>query len=350
MRDEIVGIQYLRGFAAMLVVFYHAPGQVATLHADPHWFVSGQGGVDIFFVISGFLMYRVTKARGENLSATRFLRDRIVRIVPLYWLVTSFIAFAVLVAPSHFKSTELTLSHLLLSLGFIPHYDPGHPNDIWPLLVPGWTLNYEMFFYVVFAGLISMRWHNRILPAAGLFVALAAAGYFYSGHNPLVLTYTNSLMLEFVFGMAIAAAYEHQAFRPQSLAILLIPAGAIGLFALRGILPAEMRVFSWGIPGAVIMIGMLAAEPWIAEHKVRFLEYIGNASYSIYLSHLLTLGVVREVWSHLPVVEGSASGTAMYLAASLGTSALVGCIVYRLIEQPMTAAFKRRDRERLLAA
>jgi exopolysaccharide production protein ExoZ len=350
MRDEIVGIQYLRGFAAMLVVFYHAPGQVATIHIDPGYFVSGQGGVDIFFVISGFLMYRVTKARGESLSAIGFIRDRIIRIVPLYWLVTGFIAFAVLVAPSHFKTTELTLDHLLLSLGFIPHYDPGHPSDIWPLLVPGWTLNYEMFFYAVFAGLVAMRWHGRLLPAASIFTMLVITGYFYSGHNALVLTYTNSLMLEFIFGMAIAAAYERQTFKPRYLAVLLMPAGLIGLFALHGILPAGLRVLSWGVPAMAIMIGMLAAEPWIAERKVRLLEYIGNASYSIYLSHLLTLGVVREVWLHLPISRGSTSATIIYLATAIGASALAGCIVYRLIERPMTMAFKSRNRKRLIAA
>src|ERR1019366_2869669 len=140
-------IQYLRGIAALMVVWHHGVGQLATLETYfPFRF--GTSGVDLFFVISGFIM--VVTTAGRDVTPTEFIARRFVRVVPLYWVLTLALAATALVAPSLFRSVTLTAVSLIQSLLFIPHFSPSHAGMIWPVLVPGWTLNYEMFFYVVF--------------------------------------------------------------------------------------------------------------------------------------------------------------------------------------------------------
>ena len=119
-----------------------------TIFADGFW-LFGQAGVDIFFVISGFIMWVTTHDRPT--TPLRFMTNRIVRIVPLYWLITLAVAAMAFAVPSLFRGVVLTPEHVIKSLLFIPHYYPGMPTRVWPLLLPGWTLNYEMVFYLVFA-------------------------------------------------------------------------------------------------------------------------------------------------------------------------------------------------------
>jgi len=127
-----VGLQYLRAYAALLVVFFHAAVNAQS------GFIVGEAGVDIFFVLSGFLMWRITN---EQTAALAFLRNRIRRIVPVYW-IASLLVF-VLAELGLTSRIVADLGHLLASLFFIPYKGPG---GVYPILIVGWTLNYEMFF------------------------------------------------------------------------------------------------------------------------------------------------------------------------------------------------------------
>ena len=145
MPHEVKSIHYLRGLAALLVVFHHSIIQLAPVRDHYAHVEFGQAGVDIFFVISGFVIY-LSNAKGR-LGSGEFLKRRIIRIVPLYWLATLAVVAVAVVAPRFFATTTLTAQDVAQSLLFVPAYSAAFPGQIWPVLVPGWSLNYEMFFY-----------------------------------------------------------------------------------------------------------------------------------------------------------------------------------------------------------
>src|SRR5437764_3885196 len=143
----------LRGIAASMVVFVHLDVQLKRLgyaSYDASWLGSG---VDIFFVISGFIMW-VSVERRPGMSAGEFFGNRLMRIVPLYWLVSAGVLCITFAAPQLLHSTVFNAPHALASFLFLP---ARHPltGEFWPLLVPGWTLNYEMLFYLLFAAAIA---------------------------------------------------------------------------------------------------------------------------------------------------------------------------------------------------
>jgi hypothetical protein len=151
-------IRTLRGLAALLVVGFHAAEKAGLS------FKVGAIGVDLFFVISGFIIWVVTAQRPATPGT--FLLNRAIRVVPLYWTITLLVAGLALLVPSLLASRVLDPARLLASLLFIPHLDAaGMP---WPLLAPGWTLNHEAFFYLVFAaGLLLPRPARALALTAG---------------------------------------------------------------------------------------------------------------------------------------------------------------------------------------
>ncbi|HEY1447080.1 MAG TPA: acyltransferase, partial [Caulobacteraceae bacterium] len=188
----LVSIQYLRAAAALGVVAFHA------LQWRDGGFNLGRAGVDLFFVISGVIMWRVTGAREAR--PAQFLWRRLTRVAPLYWLVTLIMAVLAALWPTFLTNVHPGLGHLLLSLAFIPHLDPrGLP---FPLLPLGWTLNYEAVFYLVFAAaLFAPRRAQAWIVAAALF-GIVAAGLILN--DPVYVLGANPLLWEFAAGLAMA--------------------------------------------------------------------------------------------------------------------------------------------------
>ena len=138
----LLSVQALRALAALAVATYHA------LQWADGGFEVGRAGVDVFFVISGFIMWHVTA--GRDVDPGDFLWRRLTRVAPLYWLATLGVLGVALVWPAFLPEVRPGWTHLALSLAFIPHLDPrGLP---FPTLPPGWTLDYEALFYLIFAG------------------------------------------------------------------------------------------------------------------------------------------------------------------------------------------------------
>ena len=132
-KNDIVSIQYLRALAALAVLVFHAASKAGV---D---FSIGQAGVDLFFLISGFLMVVIT---GDHTSAKSFIIDRLIRIVPLYWIAT--LTLVVLSLIGFAPNLSIQPAYVIQSLLFIPVREPGGEN-IWPVLVPGWSLVFEIF-------------------------------------------------------------------------------------------------------------------------------------------------------------------------------------------------------------
>lgn len=321
---KFVGVQYLRGIAALLVVLHHIRNPVEGLFNPVAGYSAGQRGVDVFFVISGFIMF--TAARDE--SFVQFLLRRVVRVVPLYWLAT--LALAAVLAVSGKMDTAHWVA-LGLSLLFVPHYSAELPGAIMPLLDPGWTLNYEMFFYLLFAVALLTR---RVVPSmTAAIAALVLAGVAVQPTSPVAATYTNPLLLEFLGGLLIGYLFHRHA--PPALDWLIWPGFVLLL------LPGAddgARVIAAGLPALAIVAGVISADIAGKTPHSAFLKLMGDASYSIYLSHYFTLRLAIAAWRRLPI-EGWPQFIGFAVTGGVGSVA-VGILVYRYVERPLTLFFK----------
>ncbi len=334
----ILPIQYLRGVAASMVVWHHAAGQIAGMSTLVPW-VFGGSGVDLFFVISGFIMV-VTTADGR-IGPVEFWRRRVVRVVPLYWLLTLLMVAVALLAPSLFKTLKVAPATLLQSLLFIPHFSRSFPDMVWPLLVPGWTLNFEMFFYAVFGVTLFLPARHRLLPLVALFVLLVAVGFAFGPFaSAAAQTYTHPMLLEFAAGAVVATWWLSGRWRlPRTVSFALIGAGAV-LLVLR-----DQEPFGAApqIVGAVmVVVGALDAR--FATWKSPLLQALGDSSYSLYLTHIFTLGALRVVWGKLTSAAPTLAATLVFMLVSLCVCAVVGWCVYRWVETPLLERLNRRHR------
>ncbi len=324
----VLPIQYLRAVAAMMVVWHHAKGQFPGLDLlFPSNF--GPSGVDLFFVISGFIMVAATA--GQALTPWQFLRRRIIRVVPLYWLLTLAMVALALVAPSLFKTLKVSPATLLQSLLFIPHHSQSFADFVWPLLVPGWTLNFEMFFYVGFAlSLFLPRGGLAVL--GGLLAALVVAGFALGPfESAAALTYTSPVLLEFVAGGLIAIWWLSKRHTlPLAMSLLFMAAGA-ALLVLRD--NAMLQVFSQIVGAALVVMGALDAR--LCTWHNRLLKGLGDSSYSLYLTHIFTLGALRVVWAKLMPASFTIFTAGTFMLVSLLCCAIVGWLSYRWLETPM---------------
>lgn len=323
-----LNIQYLRAIAAMMVVFHHARNPESWLYNPIPSATFGQAGVDIFFVISGFIIYNISRDEAVGEFSIR----RCVRVIPLYWCAT-------LISLPFFYRRELVmmdtdlLSHVLFSLFFIPHYNMSHPTEIWPVLVPGWTLNYEMFFYALFAFAL---WRGKTLQTLLICIpALVIAGLALKPTSPPVVTYTDPIMLEFLAGVLIA---RYRNLLSSSNIAWLLPIGFIVIVAVPT--PGVWRLLAWGLPAAGIVAGAIAWESRTSTFRNRPLRMLGDASYSIYLVHPIAIAVVAKVVQMLPLT-GPLQFAAMF-SGSVIASALAGIVAHYVIERRLTRALNRR--------
>lgn len=279
-------IQYLRAVAAVAVVLHHARNPQSWLYNPLANWEAGQSGVDIFFVISGFIMY--SAASSETVAS--FAWRRFVRIVPLYWAATAMTFFSVTV---HRISLKSALPHLLASISFIPHYSPERIGQIYPVLVPGWTLNYEVFFYAVFALGIALR---RVIQTVAVTLCIfVCGGVFLKSDSAIWLTYTDPLLFEFLGGVALAKLQNYLNIR--WIAWLSLVGAALLVLSSEVELP---RLIKWGIPSLLVVTGALAFEKTCRVPKLPLLLMLGEASYSIYLFQGVALSLTSKAVQYLP--------------------------------------------------
>jgi len=316
-------IQYLRALAALAVVGFHAC----------QWrnggFDLGRAGVDVFFVISGVIMWRVTISR-ESAPAV-FIWRRFTRVAPLYWLITVALAAVAVAWPAFLPNVHPAWGHLGLSLAFIPHLDPaGLP---FPLLPPGWSLNYEAVFYGVFAASLFAPRRLRVAVVAGALTAIALFGLLL--YQPAYFLGANPMLLEFAAGVALADLAESIRRPGRSFGLGLIGVGLAGY-----VVPAALGGFSelwrpllWGAPAACIVAGALYLESCSAVPHWPWLNRLGDASYSIYLIHLPATALVAH---SLGVSNGW-----LFFPAAFATSIGAGLACHIWVERPLIAFLRR---------
>lgn len=331
-KERLDSVQILRFIAATSVVLLHLSAPLNQKFDSPLLdFPNGRAGVDIFFVISGFII--AYTAAGTR-DAVEFMKRRIFRVVPIYWLLTLGVFSIALIAPALLKNTDANPILLLKSLFFVPYEKPN--GLIQPVLFLGWTLNYEMFFYATFAIALSLT--TRFRTALTVFFALlVAAGQLLSSNHVFVRFYTDPIILEFVLGLWIHALWTQR----RDLLPKLWPLAPIGA-ALIILQPTDPllahRFFVYGLPAALLMLGMVGLA--IPKNPVtNLMLLLGNASYSMYLSHVYVITLAYKVI--LPRVGQSAELALGMAFATLAVVCVVSVILYKLVEFPSNTFLRR---------
>jgi exopolysaccharide production protein ExoZ len=343
MAGKLYSVQYLRGLAALLVVVAHASAHPL---AEPTYLQArlGEFGVYLFFVISGFIMVAISGS--GQFSALEFLKRRAIRIVPLYWIFTTLAALLALLLPALFKSTVFTVPHYLQSMLFIPHEAPGRGGTS-PLLSLGWTLNYEVFFYLAFAVLAGLAATGRVVALTVGFVALYLAGAVLQPTDPLLGFYMDHAVLAFVAGAWVGLGHLKGVFARLPKAALpalagLALVGAIVAFGLDQTpyetAPAFVALVVLAVALLVVGLAREAALP-----RSAWLEQQGDASYATYLTHMFVVGAVVGVGTRL-LPEGPLSYFGM-VSVAIGLALVIGVVVHERIEKPLLRLLHRRPAE-----
>lgn len=342
---RIRSIQYLRAVAALLVVVAHALLHPIN-HVDVTYRRMGSFGVLLFFVISGFIM--VYTSGKDRFDAPAFLRRRAERVVPLYWLVTLGVALLAIAAPAFLRNTTFSWTQLAGSLLFIPYARDN--GEIVPLMKLGWTLNYEMFFYIVFAGCASLSAGRRVLVVTLLFVALTATGAAFTFTDTIPRFYTEELLLTFCVGMGVGLLYLREWRGVVSARAAPVWAAAALLFAALGFLipqptplgPRTDAMFT--LAGAALLMLGLCLEKRVPFSRIGLT--LGDASYAMYLTHMYFVAaaiviVRRFVGTAMPWLE---------VVSAIALSVVFAVPVYSFVERPIQRRLRRIGRSEATAS
>jgi exopolysaccharide production protein ExoZ len=315
--QTLFSIQYLRALAALAVVVFHA-GERTGLH-----FTIGAAGVDVFFVVSGFIMMAISDGRPDTPAG--FFRNRLFRIAPAYWAATSAMVIGAIVGL--FPNLQLDPGNVLGSFFFIPVPSPNN-DHLWPVLVQGWTLNYEIFFYAIFALVLFLKPSMRLAALAIIFGLIALIGIVAKPANQTLAFYTAPIILEFVAGAALAKLWKHGRLPPASVGLALVCLAIAG-FATIQVMKLEFDAWTCGPLAFMLVLGALSIEVRGRLPAMPGLTYLGDSSYSIYLWHTFAVSVVVQVGLALSL----SPLMLLIVATMLGT--LVGIAGYECFERPV---------------
>lgn len=273
-----------------------------------------------------------------------FVYNRLSRIVPLYFLFTTLMIFVMIVLPAGVKEARLDIWQIITSYTFIPY--ERYDGRIAPVLSLGWTLNYEVFFYLLFACVMWLPARRAAVSSIAIMVVLAAVGVFMPSQSPAPLrAWTFNIILEFAMGVAIALSYERfgktyaKTIWP---ALILVSTGMLSLYFLN--LPGHPewmpRFVSAGIPMAVVVSASVLLVPAALEQRLpRWSVALGDSSYSLYLSHRFVQRPIQIILTRLSLDPSVIGGLYMLLAVS-GAIA-VGHLVFVVLERPLLRRLRR---------
>jgi exopolysaccharide production protein ExoZ len=333
--SSLVSIQALRAIAALLVFWGHAINAVTSQVAADFPHLYGPFGVDLFFVISGFVMvYSSEGLFGQSGAPIKFFARRFARIVPLYWAATAILVWFVV----PYASTKAVLG----SLFFAPHI----PSEA-PLLFVGWTLIFEMFFYTVFAIALLAKRRFAVVAGATVFLisfsavlgpAPSAANLWSPPAASSIAYLADPVIIEFVFGMVIALIYRAGGRLSMLGTISLIIAAFIWFAAT---VPSVPRPYSAGITAALIVAGMSLSSMSSPKGSpfIRGVVFLGDISYALYCTHLLSFSFVAWIVTKLAINPVGHAWT--YFGVMLATGLVIAAATYLMFEKPPTIFLKR---------
>ncbi len=339
---KINALQALRAYAAISVMlghgileFHTTKGMVMPFNEFPLI-----AGVDIFFVLSGFVMYYTSEEMfGRPKAVLEFWRRRFIRLVPLYWFFTSLMVAVLLFLGNHVRSTEFNLWNVISSYLFIPSERPG--GRIAPVLSLGWTLNYEVFFYFSFGLLLLFNKRNGLICLILSYLCLIVVSSLYNFSSVPVRFWGNSIIFEFIFGVLLGTLrvrVDLQKSLSFCLAIFLL--GLIIL--LLGCNLEVPRFVKGGLPAALMVYAALAL-PLSADRKIPgWIILLGDSSYALYLCHRFVLRIVTIFFVEVTVPAGGQ--IFLYVFMTLSGSVILSIMVHKFIERPFLQLFSSKKR------
>ncbi|MFC4255372.1 acyltransferase family protein [Altererythrobacter xixiisoli] len=330
----LYNLQVLRALAALMVVFVHI-GAIEHLHAD-RMFRFGHTGVDIFFLISGFVM--VHSIWKKPVTAGNFVANRITRIVPLYWALTMGIfAVALLFGYPLMQASLPTWPEFWKSLLFIPFLRPD--GNVQPIFFLGWTLNMEMAFYALFAACVAFgkgSLDRTIWPCVTVIVTIAVLGAVLQPADVALKFYSSPIILQFALGMVMALAYARG---------MVIPAGAswVLLFvsaAFMAIYPHLRIGFhnAWLLPATGAFVGSvisLERHGWAIQNK--FILLLGAASYALYLFHPFATAAADRVSAKV----GNFAALPVAILFAVPVAVILAILIHWAFERPVGNLLRR---------
>jgi exopolysaccharide production protein ExoZ len=275
------------------------------------------------------------------MSAGVFLKNRLIRIVPLYWFVTTIVFVAALIIPHVLNTTKIQSAHVIASYLFLPARHPV-TGVFWPLLIPGWSLNYEMLFYIVFAIAISLSGRSRAVRVAliaGMLAAVLLVANLTKDRFDVMNFYANPVLLEFVAGVLLGIICRTGIIRSSPLWLLVVLAGFLLLWP-----GLQLNLgFPMTFAGATMIVAGAVFLPPLPHNP---LSSLGDASYSLYLTHAITLSALALLWGHFfqPL------GWQLFILAGLAAAFAIAFLMYGFFEAPMSALLKRVSLKPRIAA
>lgn len=330
----------MRFIAAAAIVLGHAIYYTGERLAPPSVaFPMAGNGVDLFFVISGFVMVVSSESLADKPDGwKRFAIHRLVRIVPLYWAATTLKLLVALLTTGLALHASVNIWNSIASYLFIPSYNGIH---IHPIFHPGWTLNFEMFFYTLFA--ISLWLFKRIsIPLLGTILAICAAlsAIRYTG-EPALFYYFDTIVLDFFLGVVIAAYRRHLTLGLPAGVILTVigaillfvvpiggPKGFVDGLAADGRLP---RIVTTGLPAALLLLGGINLEPLFRGRDLPALDTFADMSYALYLVPPLLVPAVPHLMRKFGLIYPDMSVVLVTIASFICAAA-----AYYLYDRPVT--------------
>jgi exopolysaccharide production protein ExoZ len=346
-------VQYLRGLGALIVVLYHSASQLQRYQPTLVWPEWGAIAIDAFFVISGFVMWHMTAMKPIGFG--EYWRKRIARSIPIYWAVTAFVVAVMLIAPELVSTSRFEWTHVLTSFFLIPSLHPVLHGQFAPVVIPGWTFEYEIAFYALLSVCLFVPLRFRAASLIVPILALAPLPAFMTSHSIYFEFYTQPLIVQFASGVFLGWLLWKGAKLSPKLSLAMMIGGA----ALVPFLPEPSHVVPeigayhymlartlWYIVPAFCIVGgavFFEASTTLRSWKIPTL--IGNASYSIYLTHPLVLPIVTKAW-HLAGLTATPAWNIGFLSLTMAASVLAGVACHLWVEMPLVRLANRVSTKR----
>ena len=345
---RLSNIQVLRAIAAFLVVISHALHETEAMTAAfgqaplTTGFHPWTAAVDVFFIMSGFILLSISYEKFGTPNASReFFTRRLVRAIPLYWLLTSLVLLTAMAMPKMLNVPIADVKQVLASYFFWPY--PRGEGELRPVLALGWTMNLEFFFYILLA--LSLSFSRRIgLALLGTaLVGVVLLQQVFSFSADAMVFYGGAMTLDFVLGITIAVAYRNGLRIPAPVAI---GAGLVGLAIILRAHSTDSADLSWfttiSLPASLVVIAGVFGPQLPNRHGwQRLLILVGDACYSVYLLQPFILRPAAKAW--LAAFGDRLSFWAFVAVAGLLAIA-VGVGAFLAFENPLTTYLNRRLR------
>lgn len=343
----IVGIQALRVLAAFMIAFHHFQHEAALLAGGtgesfaPLDWMPWTAGIDIFFAISGFIMVHASaRLFGAPGAAREFLARRVTRIVPLYWLATTAFIAVALLWPSGLNGQAPGLVHVAASYFFIPVTGPD--GNVAPVYSLGWTLNCEMFFYLLFALFIRFRREVTVLCVGAILVAFVLYAFVFQPQFAPLRLFGQPVMLCFVAGMVLGLACERGMRLPTLACISLVVLGVSLLHFEAGMLGSLSSLETTALQALAAIL--LVAGAGLGSHRERpgplsaLAMRLGDASYAIYLLHPFAGRLLARALAFLRLDAPAP----IFFVGALALTLVLALVVHAVIEKPATLLLRAR--------